>query len=1668
MLENARQTIKVGRRVGNNQKVCNGINVSKEHLVLSRDVVGGGDPGDDWTKIGWSILDLGSMCGTFVNREKIGDREVKQTRPFSLNNGDLIGVGCPEGQSSPALGKHKAVTFVYKIKAPEAYNIPVPQPREDVDAEAPTPPPTQSDDLLVDDNQHDLDAAPVIANLPDIVPLNPSKKISNVPEVAASKKSSDKAIDSPVPSQSKKRKRLLSYSDDERGEVNQSEVNKSKKSKSNPVASFKPKTLETVLCRVSIMRVPRRAVSAKVDEGGKVVKWNRVSVEDYKIYTRQWRGVKADGSEGTPLFAELDTDLSDISDGEENLGVKEKDLNLDLSPISSEDEEVNRAISASTKSKSSSSANRCLKLKQEAVEMPNFHMNYSLNDDAAVITINDSDEEEIYNQSQNINVNEVQLDDSASDRDSPTIPKDQDPYFSEGELSDANDVKDVEDEDDDEIQILNESQNSLFAAVLKVAVKKEPVEDVSEDLDQQLKFLDKQVKDFEDLSQSQSLLEELREENDLDIPFISDLVHAVEGATETIVINAHKRLVTESNPTPEYNEVLPEVIQDCEDNLMKKVSKSYGMDPRQIKLIILELKRYGREKVLTEKRLVDAIHEKKKIDKLMDEITSEYKYSSQVLKEAVQDLKTKEHDISKESIVSKICDQNNKIEIIVKECGCDENAARIKLQETDGNVEAAKKLIDEESKDIEEDVPDNLNKFEEEDDQMSQELEELNKSKKLATCFDVSEDIAEKILLSVDNDLNKASEVLLDKMETEAVREAFGSEDDLKRSKSPSLLDEDDDIDDLLKDDSEGENDENVNQSKEKSDNNLIKPTSNKKGPELIDAPILPQSGFGCLRGKSAVSNEILKKKKEPLIPVKKAIPISKENVQVRTGPGQSSTSVKSMSSEEIQAKRREKLKQIGQVKEKRSETDKNGAKVSTGVMKTSIPKNQKLLLELEESEASVPRRRKPSTAEKPRERRPSGSSTGGEKSNIPKRRSSTGGFLEDVASMDSNKAKEKARKEKYAVTEDGYKAVKKMSVANVDYNIMSQDISKMPVPHARPLEFSGITPSGDEPSEVRPGKKRLRWRDENGMETLVDIRLIEADNKGMKCGPGNKDLITTIDREEVVKFGNPGKRKPVCSEIDMSNVFKIILEWNPGWFEEQKKEAFKNRAPPVEGSYKLLPLPSSFSSQPEYTRIFLPLMLHELWASISAEYEDKQPESVQVCVQEYAKDSTQQFTILRCIALLTDKVSVNLNNHQFYFNFVQECRSDLASDGAFIQIKLGYDVPAASGRNARIIKPIFGFVQQTHKESLHYSNLNAYGEVNRDRLEMLKECRKNARSECRNVVTFTIKCKGKGVIMTDKYISVDKPVWIKSISRVKPELRKFEALLSLSKSPLSTALVSPQYKNFKVGQGSVHLHASIKDLPQIKKLNSVQKRSIVSIGRAAMTDPLTPHVSLLQGPPGTGKSSTIVGVVLQILFATLKNSNRETFPRIMVVAPSNAAVDEVARKLISARKQLPDKIQFRMIRLGVRHSMHEDVRKYSLDDIIDRMVEEDTAKKKAHDSLKKDIDNKQKQANTLWDEKTEAENEGNMDLASKKKRDWDLLMGAIRKLKDEINKPLQPKEIREMRREAEDKTIAGADIILSTMSSSVGREMERYFVQGTHIILFVANIIIGWYYSNY
>ena len=45
-----------------------------------------------------------------------------------------------------------------------------------------------------------------------------------------------------------------------------------------------------------------------------------------------------------------------------------------------------------------------------------------------------------------------------------------------------------------------------------------------------------------------------------------------------------------------------------------------------------------------------------------------------------------------------------------------------------------------------------------------------------------------------------------------------------------------------------------------------------------------------------------------------------------------------------------------------------------------------------------------------------------------------------------------------------------------------------------------------------------------------------------------------------------------------------------------------------------------------------------------------------------------------------------------------------------------------------------------------------------------------------------------------------------------------------------------------------------------------------------------------------------------------------------MVVAPSNAAVDQLSLKLLALQSELPPHLRFEMVRLGVSHSINPQV----------------------------------------------------------------------------------------------------------------------------------------------
>ncbi|KAF5338959.1 hypothetical protein D9611_008720 [Ephemerocybe angulata] len=111
-------------------------------------------------------------------------------------------------------------------------------------------------------------------------------------------------------------------------------------------------------------------------------------------------------------------------------------------------------------------------------------------------------------------------------------------------------------------------------------------------------------------------------------------------------------------------------------------------------------------------------------------------------------------------------------------------------------------------------------------------------------------------------------------------------------------------------------------------------------------------------------------------------------------------------------------------------------------------------------------------------------------------------------------------------------------------------------------------------------------------------------------------------------------------------------------------------------------------------------------------------------------------------------------------------------------------------------------------------------------------------------------------------------------------------------------------------------------------KLNKPQATAVVG---AMKTDGFV----LIQGPPGTGKTSTICGLVSRFisLRATPINApEKQTTlvkPKILICAPSNAAIDEIAGRLISGTKKI------NVVRTGSDAQIGVNVKSASLDQLV-------------------------------------------------------------------------------------------------------------------------------------
>ncbi|WWC87506.1 uncharacterized protein L201_002396 [Kwoniella dendrophila CBS 6074] len=205
---------------------------------------------------------------------------------------------------------------------------------------------------------------------------------------------------------------------------------------------------------------------------------------------------------------------------------------------------------------------------------------------------------------------------------------------------------------------------------------------------------------------------------------------------------------------------------------------------------------------------------------------------------------------------------------------------------------------------------------------------------------------------------------------------------------------------------------------------------------------------------------------------------------------------------------------------------------------------------------------------------------------------------------------------------------------------------------------------------------------------------------------------------------------------------------------------------------------------------------------------------------------------------------------------------------------------------------------------------------------------------------------------------------------------------------------------------------------------------------------------ALIQGPPGTGKTKTISGLVGKWM------SERRTpmsidgrpppKPKLLVCAPSNAAIDEVCKRLIlgvpgSEGKRLNPTI----VRIGIDSSVNIAVKDVSLDSLVEARVNAETSGKDGSsdyariqselDTVKQQIKDKQEQLRLVanHDEKRKiVENEYHA-LVTKRTQ----LGQASSRAKDAARDATR--HLDGARRAAKEQIMNEADIICATLSGA-------------------------------
>ncbi|KYQ90443.1 putative splicing endonuclease [Tieghemostelium lacteum] len=378
---------------------------------------------------------------------------------------------------------------------------------------------------------------------------------------------------------------------------------------------------------------------------------------------------------------------------------------------------------------------------------------------------------------------------------------------------------------------------------------------------------------------------------------------------------------------------------------------------------------------------------------------------------------------------------------------------------------------------------------------------------------------------------------------------------------------------------------------------------------------------------------------------------------------------------------------------------------------------------------------------------------------------------------------------------------------------------------------------------------------------------------------PKDKKKTMLVD---LPNLRNLGKSKTKLSENitqhlpKVENLYKIILTWQTDLSQVEKTQGLKS-------------IPNTFDNLDEYIQIFEPLLLEEFKAQVYKSMEEQTYQPINVTVDDLMSES------------------------DFHI-----CDFMIDANGSNEDI-LNEDMVLISKSIAGVKCEAFGKVEKREKREKKRGGGGGFRSFLKIRLY------KKQGSDSK--------------IFISNHLKIESSWTIQKITSLSTLGREYIALHSVGRTPLGSAIISPNLTST-----STTGHIPPYTLPP--SLKNALSNDLNEGQWNALNSSLTPRgFTLIQGPPGTGKTKTIMALLASYLAVFNKGNEMKkdvkfaNQVKILVCAPSNAAVDEIASRIIRCGILNEQGVPFNpsIVRIGNLIHIDPEVQQISLDRLLER-----------------------------------------------------------------------------------------------------------------------------------